>query len=61
MILLGVAAVGSLGAAAQERRRMRLLHALASIDIPSGNASDAVVRDKILAELERQAWAPPII
>jgi CBS domain-containing protein len=38
--------------------RANLLHALASIDIPSGNASDAAVRDKILADLERQPWAP---
>jgi len=38
--------------------RANLLHALASIQIPSGNASDAAVRDKILADLERQPWAP---
>jgi CBS domain-containing protein len=40
--------------------RANLLHALASVahEMTAGAHSDAAIRDEVLAELEKQAWAP---
>jgi predicted transcriptional regulator len=40
--------------------RANLLHVLAGVarEIPTGPQSDASIRDAVLAELDRQAWAP---
>jgi predicted transcriptional regulator len=38
--------------------RANLLRALASVQLPAGEASDAVIRQRVIDELNRQPWAP---
>jgi CBS domain-containing protein len=38
--------------------RANLLHALASAELPAGEASDAQIRQRVIDELNRQPWAP---
>jgi CBS domain-containing protein len=38
--------------------RANLLHALAGMEMPAAAADDATIRRRLVAELERQPWAP---